>query len=592
MKITSSIWIILIFLVLFIILYACRTQYILPSSSAEPFTDIVPDLKSGQQTFNSFMSLVNLVDPSIQLQTSTETNINQALVSPVFNGQESGVSAVNGISPPYKIPKETPQTIKLAHACEKVKKPDCSAFDDPTFAQNCGISFDKKGTDSRGKSHMGGLFLSQQDRASGAKTPTIGSSSKGYFAPDKDSCTVIKETIACREKHSFSVPNCSQCLTSSEWTRVDPSIPIVPPSLVLMGNGQITITAPNATVNTSLSTSAPITVSTLGLKESDIFTLNVSGDPTDCYVAGYITGQTARGSFNYDINNLIDIDLLTNYKPRLSGSQLVNSVMCMVLVPAVGADSMNLRAHLPFSFISPYESDAKYCDNGPFITQATSATFLQSDPCYGSSEVPGKYSTSCLQQTFVQNGCTTTGTGYPNSSSTTATLLIDPSGNPRTIDAISDYINTISVQASTGRDDSGKTLKQADWNTASMFCTGESVLTPCGPSDFTGTPSQDCLVYLYNNGGATNSTGPTYTLGSNYTSLSNNNQVYCRPEGTLNPATSAGLAATLATANSVASAKALYNSAHIAANNNSLPNDQRIQAMLQCYGTSVIPQNT
>lgn len=62
-----------------------------------------------------------------------------------------------------------------------------------------------------------------------------------------------------------------------------------------------------------------------------------------------------------------------------------------------------------------YDGDALTCDNGPIITQAASAVFLESDPCYSKDNKPGNYKLECLQDRWMQLGGTTEGTGYPTS---------------------------------------------------------------------------------------------------------------------------------------------------------------------------------
>jgi len=61
------------------------------------------------------------------------------------------------------------------------------------------------------------------------------------------------------------------------------------------------------------------------------------------------------------------------------------------------------------------------------------------------------------------------------------------------------------------------------------------------------------------------------------------NAVYCTSEGTLNPATTAGLKAGQA-GGGVAAVKAAYDMVHRVANDNTLPNTQRRGAIQQCYG--------
>jgi hypothetical protein len=326
--------------------------------------------------------------------------------------------------------------------------------------------------------------------------------------------------------------------------RVDPSIPRLPPTFVLQTNASaLSILLPSGSV-IPVSIPAPDTgfnVDISGLNEGDIFYLSVSGGSGNLYISGFISGQTVNGVFNMDINALIDQDLVTGYKQRLAGAQTVSgsggggagsggagsgNMQCMIIRPGIGQSTMKLRTHLPFSFLSPYEFDATYCNNGPFLTQQSSADFLSSDVCYGPKNGPGSYQLDCLQQMFLSLGGTTAGTGYPQSltSASAKQLLFDSNGNPRQLADISNFIYSLALQASTGRDSNGNDLSVSDWNTASMYITGTPIVSPCGTGGAGSPVTKECVQYLYdgaipNTPGASRTTiMPTYSLGPQYAS--------------------------------------------------------------------------
>lgn len=601
MRISHTIQFILVLLTL------CMLYVLISSKTSEGFegantgSGIVPGIDDGQKRFNKFMNVVNLTQPSIDLSSSTQS-VNGAIGTPIYGKKgatgsfsQSGMKTFNTLT-------TSPPGLAAARQCEKTKAASCDAFSDSVFAANCGISFDKDGLDSGGNPHMGGLYLSPEDRlaqstaggGNGVFQPTIGTVKKGMFAADQSSCAVIQQEIDCKKKRNFGVENCAQCMTSGAWHRVDPATPRIPPTFTLQGSANsVTIQTPTAgNINVSINTDSgtQVVIPSPGIAEYNTFLINVNGDPGNCFLSGYITGQTARGPYNLDINALIDLDTVTNYKPRIAGTQTVGSMTCMVLTPGNGLGSMTLRVHLPFSFVSPTEADAANCDNGPFITTEASATYLASDTCYGPSSQPGKYSLECLQQMFTQLGGTTSGTGYPTNQTSAHSLLFDGQGNAQNLDQISEFLNGMNIQASTGRDVSGNTLSTSDWNTASMFCSGTPITSPCGLGNPAEIPSRDCMTLLYQNGGAGTSTGPTYTLPNQYTSLSGGGTVtptYCTASGTLSPITDAGYAAAQAAGN-IAAVKNLYNAAHQTANNNTLTDSQRSQAIAQCYGTTVL----
>lgn len=559
----------------------------------QPMPAIVPGIEEGQQRFNKFMNIVNISKPAISLDGSSKTALD-VLGTPLYNKSgSSGNFEKSGIHT-YKTMKTVPANLALAQKCEKIKTATCDVFGDQWFSQNCGVSFDKEGLDSAGKPHMGGMFVLDKDRLS--QSPTIGVSKEGAFAIDKDSCIVMKETIDCKTKNSFNIPNCSQCLTSGEWNRVDPKSVKIAPSFFLQGvANSVNIQTANAgttSVSITNTTSTLVNIPSPGISEGESFIISVRGEPGTCFIAGYLTGQTPRGEFSMDINAFIDIDMTTNYKPRISGTQLVGNVMCMAISPASGSGTMTLRVHLPFSFIGPTESDAIQCDNGPFITKAESATFLASSPCYAKGNVPGKYSIQCLQQLFTQLGGTINGSGYPRDQATVNALLVSTDGNPRDLDDITSFLDDITTRASTGRDAAGNTLSVDDWNTASVFCTGVQITNPCGVGNPADRASQDCMTYLYQNKGITNDIGATYTLSGQYASLNAiDNQTFCRDSGTLNPVTNTGFTATSQLASTIGGVKILYNTVHKTANDNGLTNQQRAVALGQCYGTAIQQQH-
>lgn len=537
--------------------YALVTAIPMKCSAAEGFDgpSLLPAqvIEAGQSRYNPLTQMINLANPVVDLNNATEQSFNRALAT---------TGAVDATT--YKLPDGPPARLVAAKSCETVKTSDCAAFADPAFAASCGISFDTAGTDSAGKPHMGGLYTEGADKEAGQ--PTLGSAAAGKFATTAATCRVLSEKIACDTKQDFASPNCAQCLTTGKFTRIDPATPRLEPVLRLQGVGTLTFAGRPYT----LAATAPVTVPLTGLKEGSELLLALTGDAATAWIAGFLEGQTAAGPYRVDINSIIELDVETGYKPRQGSSQQVAGVQCVVLRPALGKGVARLRGSLPFSFVSPTEADAASCDNGPFLTQAASARFLESDPCY--SKGGAGPSLACLQQKFVQVGGTTAGSGYPSTQDKANQLLQGRS----TLTAVSDYLYDMAVRASTGRSQSGAQLSVTDWNAASLFMTGTPILSPCGSG--AGTLSRDCLTYLYKNGGAGSSVGATYTVPGQ--------QQYCRDEGALNPATPDGLARGMATG-SVAAAKALYDGAYRQANDNGAPRAAREKAIKDCYGVSL-----
>ena len=606
----GKLWLGVIIIILFYLFYT-RAFQTAERVVLEQFDSIVPDIEKGQHRFNAFADNINLMNPQIPLSPASQVLVDGALNTPAFGGSDGGYGSASGssgtfiskgVNNPYKIPITTPGVIQIAQrVCEAVRTPDCAAFQNPEFAANCGISFDPNGINSKGEPHMGGLYISADDRTTQLQqahtlglapadiryTPTIGESKKGMFTVDANSCSIRSEQIACSSKKLIEgSPNCTQCYTSSEYKRVDPRTPRIPPTFTILTNADsVIVKYPGGTYTVPGLSEKPIPIN-LPINEGDLIYFDVSGAPGDVYLSGYLGAAVVKGSFIMDMHSLIDIDAVTGYKPRLAGTKMVGAKQCFSMRPAIGKTLMSLRAHIPFSFLSTSEYDAVVgCDNGPVITKKSSADFLGNDVCYGPDNKPGAYSMSCLQQTFIGMGGTVQGTGYPKDAAS-VNALYSAGGNE--LAAIANYLYDMNVRASTGRDTAGNSLSIDDWNKASMFSTGTQVTSPCDTSvRDTGPLSKECLQYLYTNSGVGKGIGATYTLGTTYSSDDLEGQAaFCTAGGALSPGKAGGFAKGRS-AGGVTAVKNMYNTAHQRANDNTLSNEERAEAIKDCYGTTL-----
>ena len=250
---------------------------------------------------------------------------------------------------------------------------------------------------------------------------------------------------------------------------------------------------------------------------------------------------------------------------------------------------------MPFSFLSMYDGDALTCDNGPVITKAASATFLESDPCFGKDNQPGNYKLECLQSRWIELGGTSSGTGYPKSQAAADAIQKDANKKGLDIDTIINNLAPKMTAALTGLDANNKPLSLADWNTVSMWATGVPINTPCdGPNKDNGPLSQECLSYLYLNQGAGTHIGPTYTLSpTKVASMKGQNSAntYCQLGTEIDPGTPTGLkfGQSLGGINAV---KQTYDQINRLANDNTKSNSERSEAIKQCYGVTLDPMYT
>lgn len=342
--------------------------------------------------------------------------------------------------------------------------------------------------------------------------------------------------------------------------------------------------------------------------EGTTFNINISG-PAPFYLSGFVEGPTARGTFKLDIVTLIQKDIITNAKPRIAGTVRVGGFRCFTLMPGSGKTSMNLSCLIPFSFINMFDGDALACDNGPIITNAASATFLESDPCFGKANSPGNYKLECLQNRWMELGGTMQGTGYPKDRAAADVIQKDASGRPLSIDDIVDILAIKSEQAQTGTDETGKSLTIPDWNTVSMFMTGVPINTPCdGPNNKVGPLSRDCLSYLYTNKGVSSRIGNTYTMSPARVASSKEGFIgdtldeedyleeqfedpkppntFNYPNTVIDPATDKGKEFGQMLGG-VAAVKQKYDEINRLANDNSKTNTDRRTAILQAYGVQL-----
>ncbi len=569
-------------------------------------------VRKGAEKYNPIMNLVNPKDNvllptnySPSEATTVETSIRRALT-----GAEAKATPLSRNLKPTStedilLNKDSQGSgLKAIMNCEKVKSSDCGAFDDSNFALNCGVCFEG-GRDSNGNTTLGGLFISEDDRMNveaaakrmGARvvnyTPTVGKCDPNRFVTSKKQCTRLKSQLECQKKQNFDVPGCSQCYQDGVFHYVDGEARRDEATLVVAGTGSLTVTViGSAQPDKDYVLNGGVQkVELASLTEGTIIELEI-GDET-AELAGYLVGTTPGGEFRVDIIRLVQRDAVTGTRPRVAGFKEINGESYTTMRPGQAKDSMKLQLLIPFTFLAPDEQEALDCGSAPYVAQQASATFLESSPCFKKGAGPGKYSLECLQQTFESAGCTTEGTGYPSNQEKANRLMTNGFGSSLTIGQIADRVFTSFIGATTGKTKQGQGLSTEAWNNESQFCLGRTITSPCDINDPRGQVSTDCLSYLWQNTGATDkraSVGPTYGNGLSTTSLNDKRQArYCTPNGTMAPVNKSGVVSPAAVAaarskGSMANIKAFYDGIHKRANDNTLDDDERKEAIQQCYG--------
>jgi Extracellular link domain len=601
--------IILLILLILVFYYSTRLK--------EGFSTEIPAslnalTESSSKKYNPVTNTLNLLNPQISLTNENAAAVKAALNTPDMIPTSGGYNVTSG-RPKYDIPNSTSPTFMTVKQCEKAP-PSCAAFNDPTFSENCGISFDMEGTNSEGKAYTGGLFISSDSRTDQMSQsmkarderrdpyqvfqPTVGTAKPGTFALTKDDCIIVKERMDCDSKQTFDSPNCTQCYTSGTFSRVGPEVTRIPFAIILTGKCSFQIKSSNPAIDKGTNTyklddnSPTYELAIPGDSEGSQFTIVTIPENTTQTIGGLIGGKTASGAFFMDINHIVQADQETGAKPRISGSFKLKGYNVVRMVPGTGKKGMKISCLIPFSFIDTDDYQTGGCNNGPIITQANSAIFLNSDACFNKKNKPGDYSLECLQSRWMSLGGTIKGTGYPSTKELADALQKNPDGSPRTIESIMDSLSVIMLQAQTGKAENGQQLSIDDWNKASLFATGKTISSPCDVENAdTGPLSQECLSYLYMNQGSNTSVGPTYDLPS-WSNASNVGQkqrnTYCQPGTSMDPNTPEGLKLGQSLGG-VDQVKAYYNRVNRIANDNSLSNTDRESQVKQCYGVSLNP---
>lgn len=610
------------------LLYATRKAR---QAQKDPFEDIINPAvaraypsshvtftRQGAQKYNPIMNLMNpqnIILPkdfSSSDLNSMETKIKQAVQTVVASPNDPSFLLTKGSTANIQL-NPLGKGTKGIEICERVKTLNCDAFDSADFAEMCGVCHEQ-GENSQSQPVIGGLFVTADAKANaegmakrqGSRTvsyvPSVGKCAPGRFSTSKEQCKRMQKEMECEKKQTFETEDCAQCVQDERFQYLSPDLIQDSPSLVVVGTGSLKVSGSTVQPATKTLSNSPQQISLEGIKEGDTVTLEVSisqgSTPT---LAGYLIGTTVGGDYRMDLIRLIQVDTETGSKPRLIGNQDVGGDLYSLMRSGAGKSTMRLQMLNTFTFVSANEAEAQRCGSAPFITKESSAAFLNSGPCYVKGQKPGAYSLNCIQQTFLDAGCTSDGEGFPNNEAKARQLMVDTNGNPLSVGAIANTIYQKAQIAYTGRDAAGNKLSIPDWDTVSRFCTGKRIVSPCDyDNQESGPLSKECLNYLWTNSGAnvTNmGTGPTYTGGQLIASLNQQNKNrFCTSNGTMAPIDQNGketAAAAVARAKGgVKAVKQFYNTISLKANDNTLSDSERQEAVQQCYGINFSKPNS
>jgi hypothetical protein len=499
---------------------------------------------------------------------------------------------------PNRRPTDEGRLQRAIQVCESVKTADCNAFNNPEFTANCVISHEP-GTNSKGERQIGGFVLYEEDRISQeqaavsqgrapAYVATVGTLPVGKVSVSKDSCISMTEANACARGKNFGLTNCASCQDGSDaWYRVAPTAVRETGKLILngsLGASYKFIDSAGATKEGTFG-AQPVIIELPADAEGKTFRVIVSGGQVELFVGGLLEGPTVSGKSSIDLAFVTTYDSIAGAKPRFISSFDIREGEAVNRIRAgVGKNALDLQIYIPYTYLANTEEAANQCAGGPFITQEKSARLLSSDPCFKARD-PGTYNIACLQDRFISAGCTANGEGYPSNEEKAAALRMR-GGQPQEIGAITKRVGIASIEAATGRSAlDGQRLSIAQWDASSRYCTNKRIMSPCDGDNAEGPVSNECLAYLYANGGAGKPDGATYTLPTEkYSSLTPTGfPKQCMPTGLAAPSRPEAADAAR-TKGSIVNVKRYYDDIHRRANDNSLSDTDRKAAVDQCYG--------
>lgn len=577
--------------------------YVLGNKENEGF-DATSDAQAAfvarqKAAFNPLAIALTAANKNGALPVNTQPLMGTSIITPTTSGKTT-ITTDN----PYPQLNDPNSLFAMIKLCEGVTTVDPNSFNNPKFAENCGVCVDI-GTNSKGVPATGGLVLLPKDKKYAQShqdgdhlpdyKPTVGTCPAQRMAATAAEVKRIQNIMKCQKSASYDITGCAQCYADQSYFPIDSTTSINPPEVYVAGKGRLSWYESGFSGYKVIDLTATPSKLQLRGKETTRLTLNLSplGSDTSIHIAGYLQGITSKGIFTVDLQRIVQNDGYTGRKPRLTGPVTLNGIACNNMSPGFGQTMMNLNIPTPFTFVDAHSMEADMCSTGPFVTKQSSAEFLNSDPCYKKGSGPGKYVEECLQNTFYSNGCLNSGKAFPNSTAKNSALLTDSKGNNRSLAEIAEYVYENAIRSSTGLTSGGVKLSVTDWSAASEFCTGRVITSPCDTAvKNTGPLSTDCLSYLWTNQGSGKPLGATYTSAGTFSSLfsnsSDNSRQFCTSSGTLAPVNASGKINDAAIKywqkqGGVDKVKSLMNEMHRIATL-TVADPQKQDAVLNCYG--------
>lgn len=466
------------------------------------------------------------------------------------------------------------------------------------FDEVCGVCL-TSGVDEDGKPFQGrkGMLIDPSVTESALKeqrdftypfprvAPSLGkcegAPSSPAFAINQETLELYTKRITCLKEKEIT-KDCGLCYENDTFSFVPEKVQKNTISLVIMGTGSCTVKVKNINVKTNiiLSNATPVSVPLIlnqdvwtfdvktrrwkiekrvsPVSEGDSFTVEVLQDPSQQdeipIVYGYLSSTNPNGGrFAMPLNLILTRDGVSNSAPNRTGGfhQFPENGIEVAKIRPGGESGreMRLEGEVPFTFVQSSEFSAIDCPSAPYQTKSTSVTrFANDQPCYAKGSGPGKYNEACLRERILDSGCTNAGDLYKNPKLLNFTgtdgKLNDKSGSPNSLSKIFSIVRDIAandlIDPEKTKMCSGRNIASpCDYFRARPNLKMERILSGRDTDNASSVPNiKQCLSYLYQNKGAEElgEAAATFTTLPNYRNdTSTRRNIYCLPQGELNP---------------------------------------------------------
>ena len=446
---------------------------------------------------------------------------------------------------------------------------------------------------------------------------SMGDTAQPVLAITEKDYNAFMKRADCVKKGTVDGTGCGSCLPNKKVSFVDRNAGIQTLSLILFGEGMVTVLLSNRQIGDPqrLSMTQGVEIQLGAPREGSVIRMNTTRETqasmTGPSLFGAMKGTNSNDTpYFIDIYDMIEKNVQTGARPPAGKPQTLPGVPISIvrINPPMNAAQMQLEGNIPLTFTQWNELASFDCPNGPYVTTQASAEMFVRDPCLRpKGQGPLQWTDACIQSKLEENKAAS-GTWYNKPQE--ALALWRKETNTANIRTSGEFFTSFANWLRGLVTPSGATPARVETDIPiALGVRGVDLRTPCDPYLNTNqVPNQECMKYLWKNQGAMNRrVGPTFAGFEDYADPATFEEAFttmatARPSeaGTLNPATDTGL--TEATKVAVAPGQGtplqkimnLYQTTFRAANDKSRPvrvaNSQggRLNSYQAAYGTPVV----